>query len=107
MRESKIEKRFCTLVEKTGGMHRKVQWIGRRGAPDRWCGWPSTYSDTARTYWVELKKPATPLAAKHQEREHQKLRSCGERVYVLATVEAVENFIALATGLLIEEVRAL
>lgn len=89
MRESKVEAHFVKMVELTGGMVRKVQWIGRRGAPDRWCGWPST----KRTGWVELKKPLTPVAADHQDREHQRLRACGERVNVLATIEEVDAYI--------------
>ncbi len=89
MRESKVEAYFCKRVAETGGIHRKVQWIGRRGAPDRWCGWPTT----RHSGWVELKKPLTPHASEHQEREHTKLRACGERVNVLADVFAVDAYI--------------
>jgi hypothetical protein len=94
MRESKVEGHFCKRCHETGGMVRKVQWIGHRGAPDRWCGWPHTQ----KTGWVELKKPATPNAAAHQAREHARLRSCGERVDVLATIEEVDAYIKEMTG---------
>lgn len=91
MRESKVEAHFCTRVEQTGGIQRKAQWIGRRGCPDRWCGWPST----KRSGWVEMKKPLTPHAAEHQAREHARLRACGERVNVLATIEEVDEYVSM------------
>jgi hypothetical protein len=94
MRESKVEEHFVRMVALTGGTARKAQWIGRRGCPDRWCGWPST----KRTGWVELKKPLTPIADAHQKREHERLRSCGERVDVLATIEEVDAYIEEMTG---------
>lgn len=89
MRESKVEAHLCEQVKATGGIVRKAQWIGHRGCPDRWVGWPTT----KRTGWVETKKPLTPHAEAHQAREHERLRSCGERVDVLATIEAVDAYI--------------
>lgn len=89
MRESVVEKHFKRRVEATGGIVRKVRWIGRRGAPDRWAGWEATQ----KRGWVEMKKPATPEAEAHQAREHARLRACGERVDVLATIEAVDAYI--------------
>lgn len=89
MREYHVEQYFCEQVTATGGIVRKVMWIGRRGAPDRWCGWPLL----KRAGWVELKHPKTPSAKAHQAREHERMRSCGERVDVLATIEAVDAYI--------------
>lgn len=94
MRESKVEAYFKRRVEETGGITRKARWLCRRGCPDRWVGWPA-YKTTG---WVELKKPATPQAEAHQAREHAKLRSCGEQVSVLATIEAVDTYIGLMTN---------
>ena len=99
MRESKVEAHLVKMVELTDGIIRKVQWIGRRGAPDRWCGWPQTDQVIGRSAWVELKKPTTPHAAAHQAREHARLRACGEQVYVLATIEEIDRFIHSMTGL--------
>jgi hypothetical protein len=93
LRESKVEAHLKKLVKETGGVVRKVRWLGHRGAPDRWVGWPST----ERTAWVELKKPATPHAEDHQAREHARLRSCGQTVVVLATIEAVDAFVERMT----------
>lgn len=89
MRESKVEAYFRRRVAETGGIERKVQWIGRRGCPDRWCGWPATQ----KRGWVEMKKPKTPEAEAHQAREHARMRSCGDRVDVLATIEAVDAYV--------------
>jgi hypothetical protein len=94
MRESKVESYLREQVAATGGIERKAQWIGRRGCPDRWCGWPRT----KRSGWVETKKPLTPHAEGHQQREHDKLRACGERVDVLATIEQVDAYIQEMTG---------
>lgn len=94
MRESKVEDRLRHLVIATGGFCRKARWIGHRGAPDRWCGWPGQ-----RAAWVETKKPSTPHAEAHQKREHERMRSCGEQVEVLATIEAVTLFVHRMTGI--------
>lgn len=89
MLESKVEGYLKKQVEAAGGVIRKVQWLGRRGAPDRWCGFPRS----KRAAWVELKRPLTPNAEAHQAREHQRLLNCGETVCVLASIEAVDAFI--------------
>lgn len=91
MRESKVEAYFKQQVEATGGIQRKAQWVGRRGCPDRWCGWPKT----KRSGWVEMKKPLTPHAEEHQKREHDRLRACGERVDVLASIEDVDRYVEM------------
>lgn len=103
MRESKVEAHLKKRVKQTGGFERKAKWIGRRGAPDRWTGWPST----KRRAWVELKKPTAPLAAAHQAREHKRLRDCGEDVRVLATIEAVDLFIHEMTGMPLAQIHLL
>lgn len=88
MRESKVEAYFCKRVTDSGGIHRKAQWIGRWGCPDRWCGWPGRNF----TAWVELKGDGGRLSIQ-QEREHERLRACGERVCVLSSIEEVDAFI--------------
>lgn len=93
MRESKVEAHLVRQVELTGGIVRKTQWIQRQGCPDRWCGWPLHQ----RTAWVELKGDGGRLSI-HQEREIGRLRACGERVEVLATIEQVDAFIEEITS---------
>jgi hypothetical protein len=106
MRESIIERHLVKRVKELGGEVRKVQWIGRRGAPDRLVMLPETcitdeceggvyYTDTfpAQTVWVELKatgvKPET-----HQLREHERMRAMGQRVVVIDSIEGVEELLS-------------
>ena len=89
MKEALVETRLKTKVEEAGGYIRKAQWIGRRGAPDRWVGFPST----KRAAWVELKRPKTPEAEAHQAREHKRMRDCGEIVLVIANYADVDRFV--------------
>ena len=88
MRERDVEAHFKRRVELTGGIQRKAQWLGRWGCPDRWCGWPHLN----RGGWVELKGTGGRLSFQ-QENEHERLRSCGERVDVLASIEEVDAYV--------------
>lgn len=92
MRESNVEDHFCDRVAETGGLQRKIVYVGRRSCPDRLVGWPNGY-----TALVELKRPLGQ-ARDDQEREHKRLRAKGWRVEVLDTKEAVDLFIRRATG---------
>lgn len=103
MRESVIEAHLVKRVKELGGEVRKVQWPGRRGAPDRLVMLPllvfdwgdlgsKPYPREPQTIWVELKAPGkTPEP--HQEREHQRLRAMGQRVEVIDSIEAVEELL--------------
>lgn len=87
MRESKIEKYLCRRVKELGGECRKVSWIGRRGAPDRFCMFPDRPA-----VWVELKaegKKAKP----HQAREHARMWAMGQAVVVLDSIDAIDRWI--------------
>lgn len=113
MRESVVESHLVKRVEETGGLCRKVQWIGRRGAPDRLCGWggvnPSWNSGPKGEglslkierfpshVLVETKRPAKGAEA-HQAREHERLRAIGFDVRVLDTIEKVDAFVKEMTG---------
>lgn len=102
MRESVIEKYLVTQVKAVGGEVRKVQWIGRRGAPDRivmlpakrkaqtidcaWC------NPQGLTVWVELK--ATGVEPEpHQLREHKRMRDVGQTVLVIDSLEGVDELL--------------
>lgn len=104
MRESQIEAYLAAKVKELGGEVRKVQWIGRRSAPDRlvmlpaglpWC----QYELPARTTWVEVKNPETiktfPADAREraQHREHERMRKLGQRVVVIGTIEQVDELL--------------
>ena len=114
MRESVIEKHLVKRVKELGGEVRKVQWIGRRGAPDRLVMLPgvparqSSLTPTANgrvvlqsfrmakpalSIWVELKatgvRPET-----HQLREHERMRAMGQHVVVIDSIEGVEELLS-------------
>ena len=87
MIEAGVEGYLKERVAATGGEQRKVVWPGRRGAPDRLCGWPN-----GRHGLVELKRPKGTAEA-HQAREHARLRVIGLRVDVIDTRAAVDAYV--------------
>lgn len=95
MRESVIEKHLVKCVNFLGGEVRKVQWLGRRGAPDRLVMLPSIIngSVTDRTVWVELKAPGVKPEA-YQLREHARMRAMGQCVVVIDSIEGVEELLS-------------
>lgn len=102
MRESTIEKHLVNRVKELGGEVRKVQWIGRRGAPDRlvmgvrfrWKPNPASDGFHERgACWVELKAPGEKVKP-HQQREHDRMRAMGQRVVVIDSIEGVEELLA-------------
>ncbi len=110
MRESDIEKHLVKRVKKLGGEVRKVQWIGRNGAPDRLVMLPEARKQVrhdgpngtsyhaklvrpASTIWVELKAPGQKPRP-NQIREHDKMRAMGQRVEVIDSIEGVEELLA-------------
>ena len=100
MRERDIEAHLVRRVKELGGEVRKVQWIGRRGAPDRLVMLPARtvrvpggrieYED--ETVWVELKAPGAEPEP-HQLREHERMRKLGQRVVVIDSIEGVEELL--------------
>ena len=83
-RETGIEDYLVKRVTRAGGEVRKVQWIGRRGAPDRLVLFPEGW-----IYWVELKRPGKDAEA-HQKREHRRLRDMDQIVLVIDTRDKVD-----------------
>lgn len=97
MRERDIEAHLVKRVNELGGEVRKIQWIGRIGAPDRLVmlpDWePSPGNRYSRTFWVELKAPgAKPRPS--QLREHERMRKMGQRVEVIDSIDGVEELLA-------------
>jgi len=107
MREATIEKYLVRRVKELGGEVRKVQWVGRQGAPDRlvmgvacYCRlWPGDDRGYVTHVWVELKNPDTiktfPANAheRAQKREHDRMRKMGQRVVVIGTHEQVDELL--------------
>lgn len=91
-RERDIEKHLVKCVKALGGEVRKVQWVGRRGAPDRLVMLPHTGPGRARvnnTIWVELKAPGEK-ASTQQLREHEAMRRLGQHVAVVDSTDGVK-----------------
>ena len=101
MRERDIEKHLVARVKALGGEVRKVQWIGRRGAPDRlvmlpprWArvsapvGMPTT-AHRGGAIWVELKAPGEDPTTQ-QLREHERMRVMCQCVVVINSIEGVD-----------------
>ena len=84
--ERTIERHLTATVRVLGGAVRKVQWVGRRNAPDRLVMIPGY-----RSFFIELKRPGKyPTPA--QAREIQTLNNAG----LLATWANSELMIGLA-----------
>ena len=75
--EAALEELTCDRAKERGWKHRKLGWIGRRGAPDHFFG----KADTG-AFLVEFKAPGEEPKA-HQWREIKFLRSCGWTVHVI------------------------
>jgi hypothetical protein len=95
VRERDIERHLVRRVKELGGEVRKVQWIGRRGAPDRLVMLPRSagFLPALPTIWVELKAPGVKPEA-HQLREHVRMREKGQRVVVIDSIEGVEALLS-------------
>lgn len=91
IKERDVERYLCRKVKEMGGEVRKVQWIGRRGAPDRLVMLQWEYHDMNYnlTIWVELKAPGKKPEP-HQVREHKRMRELGQWVEVIDSFEAVD-----------------
>jgi hypothetical protein len=87
LRERDIEQYLVKRVKAMNGEVRKVQWVGRRGAPDRLVMLPGA------GIWVELKAPGKKAKA-HQLREHARMRAMGQRVEVVDSLAAVDEVLS-------------
>lgn len=104
MKEAAIEKYLVQRVKELGGEVRKVQWVGRKSAPDRLVMLPlrGRYgrNGTRCTLWVELKNPETIKTfpanghERAQAREHKRMREQGQWVEVIGTKEQVDELLS-------------
>lgn len=79
MIESTIEDYGNELAKQHGYFYRKLKWIGRKSAPDRF------YSrDDTGPFLVEYKKPGES-PTEIQQREHERLRQHGTPVFVISS----------------------
>lgn len=68
-------------VKKLGWLSRKLQWIGRHGAPDR------VFIRLGKLIFIEFKQ-FKKKPTEHQALEHERLRGAGMDVYVIDSIEA-------------------
>lgn len=80
MLESYVERKVCAYAKKLGWLCRKLQWIGRHGAPDR------VFIKAGRLIFVEFKAPGKK-PTEHQRLEIQRLRDEGMEVYVCDDID--------------------
>lgn len=89
--EGEIEAHLKKQVKATGGEYRKLKWIGRNGAPDRFVFWPGVSA------FVELKRFGKEPES-HQTREHARLRAAGLEVYVVDSKLGVDLLVSMLSG---------
>ena len=65
----------CERAEEAGWLVRKVQWVGRRNAPDR------LFAKDGRVVFIEFKRPGGKLL-RGQPREIEAFRAAGVEVFV-------------------------
>lgn len=85
MRERDVEKYLVDRVKALGGEVRKLQWVGRSGAPDR-------LVMLFGPHFVELKRPGEKLKD-HQAREHERMKAQGLSVRTLDHPYSIELFL--------------
>ncbi len=85
-REAYIETEVCKYARKLGWRERKVEYVGRRGCPDRWF-----MRGDGQLVIVEFKDPNGKLSP-HQRREVNWLLANGFRVEVIDSIERGREF---------------
>ena len=94
--EGKVEAYLKKRVAETGGRQRKLRWLCRRGAPDRFVWWPGPV-DGPHLHFVEVKRPGGtthPL----QTLEMGRLQNDGFNVHVVSSEADVDAFIEQVTS---------
>ncbi len=89
-KEYVIEKYLVDAIAERGGFCPKFNDVGRRGAPDRLVIVPNN-----PVYFVELKRAALGRVAPWQKRYHAQLRACGQKVWLLKSIEEVDGFLLI------------
>ena len=97
-RESVIEKYLVSQVKLKGGEIRKVKWIARDKAPDRFIMLP-VYESSGVSFYAEIKEEGGHLVfpknahEEAQHREHERMRRCGLRVEVIGSKQQVDEIL--------------
>lgn len=87
--EAKIEGYLRKRVKETGGMIRKIRWIGRRGAADN-----LVFYKFPAVALVEVKREGATVDPRSQQaRDLRRMREAGWPVYVVSSHEEVDAMI--------------
>lgn len=84
--EGKVRAYLKRRIKELGGTHRKLQWIGRVGAPDEVAWWPGPVLG-----FFECKRPKGGKLSVMQKREIARMHQDGFNVYVTHTEQAVDE----------------
>ena len=87
MQERYIEKKVCAFAKANGWTHRKLQWIGRSGAPDR------VFIKNGRVIFVEFKQLGKKPSP-NQKIEISVLREAGAEVHVCDDIETGKRILS-------------
>jgi len=86
--EAEIEKPTVALATMHGWFVRKVEWPGRRGAPDR------VFIKDGRVVWIEFKSP-TGKPTKQQLLEIRRMREAGAEVHICNSLEDARGILGI------------
>lgn len=92
MKEETIEDRLTVLCVQANALCYKTVWVGRKGCPDREVTWP--WGDVDK---VELKRPVGGRYEPGQEQAHIEYARRGVPVYLLSTLDEVEEYVIART----------
>ena len=104
MKESAIERFFVEGLTSLGGVAYKMRFIGASGAPDRLVFIPT--DGGFERIWIEFKSSQGDTTMV-QERVHLRLRSMGERVVVVSSIEQCCELLPALNALKIKHTRKL
>jgi hypothetical protein len=92
-KESEIERYLCEEVERRNGFTRKLQYVNRRGCPDRLVMLPG-----GAVHLIELKRPSGGRLSVHQRNEFDEFMARDYIVCVLYSKEDVDHWLEQVDG---------
>lgn len=87
--EADVELAAVGWAKQNGHFCRKLQWVGRRNAPDR------LFGVRGRAVFVEFKRPGAPLR-ETQGKEIERMRASGLEAY--GPIDSFEEFLKIMEG---------
>jgi hypothetical protein len=92
IRERAVEAYLVDRIKEAGGFTRKLKWLDRRSAPDRFASHPRR-----GPFLVEVKRPGEePTPA--QAREHKRLRAAGVTVWTVDCLASADRLVDWMVG---------